>query len=114
MFIIIESIWILLIEVEVIQHYRQSAQNSENVGFSGSVIQTFQSSKIVAMVVVYEKIQSFGMRVVTDDVFQNFKLLINFVSYVTNQYYLQQKTTIINFILIFDMRKVFGKIILLI
>ena len=37
------------------------------------------------MVVVYEKIQSFGMKVVTDDVFHNFKLLISFVRYVTNQ-----------------------------
>ena len=68
--------------------------------FFGSVIQKFQRLKIRTMVVVFEKNPEFSMRVITYDLFHNFKLIIIIVSYVTNQYYIHEKIDILSLYLI--------------
>ena len=41
-------------EAEVIEQYRQSVMNSENIDSFGSVVQKFQRLKTMTMVILYE------------------------------------------------------------
>ena len=67
MFLLKLSIWIFFNKVAVNKEYRQSVLNSENIVFFGSVIQKFQRLKIMTMAIVYVKIQSFRMTVISFD-----------------------------------------------
>ena len=60
-------------KVEVVKRYRRSVLSCENVDSFSSVIQKFQRLKLMTMVVLFEKIQSFCMRVITYDLFLIFK-----------------------------------------